>query len=171
MSILYYNLEFVHRFTCWNFWKKPHTLWCRRQIRFSLIPSTMGPQGPLKTIKHMGRMFPHFVLSIVPTMIIANRTVIETKCRFNSNFHLRRRIRSGVSLSKKTIRTPGYGNGTVNIILIIEYVNRAVTAIRNRFNLSFYLRRGIRSGEFLSEKSIRILGYGNGTANKTKDIF
>ena len=132
----------------------------------------MGPQGPLKTFKYLGRMFPHFVSFKIPSLLIeyVKRTVIGTKSKINSNFFLRRRIRSGVSLSKKTIWTPGYGNGTVNIILIIEYVNRAVTATRNRFNSNFYLRRGIRSGEFLSKKSIRILGYGNGTVNKTKDI-
>jgi hypothetical protein len=133
----------------------------------------MGPQGPLKTIKYLGRRFPHSVLSKIPTLFIeyVNRTVIDTKSIINSNFYLRRRIRSGVSLSKKTIRTLGYGNGTVNIIMIIEYVNRAATATRNRFNSNFLLRGWIRSGEFLSKKSIRILGYDNSTVNKTKDTL
>jgi hypothetical protein len=133
----------------------------------------MGPQGPLKTLKYLGRMFPHFVLFKIPSLIIeyVNCTVIETKSKINSNFFLRRRIRSDVSLSKKTNRTLGYGNGTGNIITFIDYVNRAVTATRNRLYLNFTLRGRIRAGESLTKKSIRFLWYGNSTVNKTEVSF
>ena len=113
----------------------------------------MGPQGPLKTFKYLGRMFPHFVLFNIPSLFIeyVNRTVIETKSKINSYFFWRFRIRSDFSLSKKINRIQGYGNGTGKIFTFTYYVNRTVPATRKKLYLNFTTRGRIRFGGYLTK--------------------
>jgi hypothetical protein len=113
----------------------------------------MGPQGPLKTFKYLGRMFPHFVLFNIPSLFIeyVNRTVIETKSKINSYFFRRFRIRSDFSLSNKINRIQGYGNGTGKIFTFTYYVNRTVPATRKKLYLNFTTRGRIRFGGYLTK--------------------